>query len=47
VLDVFVCGDVGVREVELEEHGGADLRVHCDCWVGDLRAVVCGGGPEG
>jgi hypothetical protein len=46
VLDVFVGSDVGVGEVELEENRGADLRVDCDCWVGDLGAFVCGWGPQ-
>jgi hypothetical protein len=47
VLDVFVGGDVRVGEVELEEHGAADLRVDCDCWVGDAGAVVGSWRPEG
>jgi hypothetical protein len=47
VLDVFVGGDVRVGEVEFEENGRADLRVDCDCWVGDAGAVVGSWRPEG
>ena len=41
VLDVFVGRDVRIGEVEFEQDCGADLRVHCDGWVGDLGALVC------
>ena len=40
MLDVFVWGDVRVREVEFEQDGGADLRVDCDGRVCDLGALV-------
>ena len=42
MLDVFVCGDVRIGEVELEQDGGADLGVDCDGRVGDLGALVGG-----
>lgn len=47
VLDVLVRHDVRVGQVQLEQDGGADLRVHGDGRVGDARAFVGRGGPEG
>lgn len=47
MLDIFVRDDVRVGKVELEQDGGAYLRVDGDGRVGDLGAFVGGWRPEG